>query len=111
MSAESAYIGPQEIVASGAGNSGPQVILEGGVTGQSVTYASPANTITIGGGAAPFLGLSAGDIITIAGSASNNGTKTIVSVDNTAGTVATVSETLVAESDTSPNSSIFTLLP
>lgn len=99
MAVSNAYLGPEEILPEGSVGS-PTRILEAGLSGTMTTFATAEagpNTITVAA-AAPFLGLVAGDIISIAGAsnAANNGTKTIVSVV-TDGTVATVSETLVNE--------------
>ena len=115
MSTGSAYLGPLEIKAAGENNSGPQVILPGDITGQAVVFATTEDgpyTITVTG-AAPFLGLVAGDTITIANAsnAGNNGTKTIVSVDNTAGSIVTVEEPLVNETSASPSPVVITQLP
>jgi hypothetical protein len=105
MTSRNPYRGPLELEALGSKSSSPVIIP----SGTSVTYATSEAgpyTITVAG-ATPFLGLVAGDFISITGAANaaNNGAKEIVSVDS-AGTVATVVEATAMETDSTPNSVI-----
>ena len=113
MAFKGAYINSVKIGPIGA-DGNPQQTLEANTTGVLVVFATTEdgpNTITVTG-AAPFLGLVAGQTFYVTGATNsgNNGSKTVVSVD-TPGNIATVSETLTNEASSSPSPVSITTYP